>query len=92
MIDLGSFVIACDICDTYRKQTLLADSLLIVTAYLGMLIDLGSFVIACDICDTYRTQTLPGKLFDDWAECCVSILPHFTLLKYIIGDHIIRND
>ena len=62
MIDLGSFVIACDICDTYRKQTLLADSVLIVTAYLGMLIDLGSFVIACDICDTYRTQTLPGKL------------------------------
>ena len=72
MIDLGSFVIACDICDTYRKQTLLADSVLIVTAYLGMLIDLGSFVIACDICDTYRTQTLP---FDDWAECCVN--PHF---------------
>ena len=64
MIDLGSFVIACDICDTYRKQTSLADSVLIVTAYLGMLIDLGSFVIACDICDTYRTQTLPGKLFD----------------------------
>ena len=22
MIDLGSFVIACDICDTYRTQTL----------------------------------------------------------------------